>query len=87
MKPNKNILPHLKVHLLTGKTITHNQAQEMWGTNRLAEYIRRLRKQMTITTTMVHEGNDVYGVYSLPVKKENRIKTREYLAQSELKRY
>lgn len=41
----KNIEAHLKIWLLEGKTITHNQAQKLWGTNRLSEFIRRLRRK------------------------------------------
>lgn len=62
----KQVKPRLKVHLLKGKSITHNQAQKMWGTNRLAEYVRRLRKDgMDIDMDMIRKGNDVYGKYYL----------------------
>lgn len=74
---NKNVCAHLEVWLWQGKSITHNQAQKMWGTNRLAEFIRRLRnKGMKIRTELVCEDGDTYGKYSLeqPVK-QNRIKT------------
>jgi hypothetical protein len=73
----KNILPKLKAYLLQGKSISHNQALRRFGTNRLSEYVRRLRHyhQMTIETKMVIEGEDSYAVYSIPKeKKENRIK-------------
>jgi hypothetical protein len=41
----KNVEARLKIHLLEGKTITHNQALTKFGTNRLAEFIRRLRNK------------------------------------------
>lgn len=84
----KNVEPRLKVHLLQGKTITHNQAQRLWGTNRLAEYIRRLRKDgMKIQMLMVYENGDSFGVYSIPkTVKKNRITSGEYLKQAEYKR-
>lgn len=79
---SKQVLPRLKVWLLEGKRITSNQALRMFGTNRLAEFIRRLRKEhgMKITTELVSEDGDVYGVYYLdPLflrrKKRNLIKS------------
>lgn len=75
---NKNVLAHLKVWLLSGKRITHNQAQRLWNTNRLAEFIRRLRKDhgMKIKTELVSQDGDTYGEYSLEQKeKVSRIKT------------
>lgn len=74
---NKNVEAHLKVWLLQGRKITHNQALRLWRTNRLAEFIRRLRRRgMNIKTELVSEDGDVYGVYSLEEnKKENRIKS------------
>ena len=80
----KNVEPKLKVWLLQGKTITHNQAQKLWGTNRLAEYIRRLRAAgMKIEMKMTSENGDIFGVYKLiTAPKVDRIKTREYLNQA-----
>lgn len=82
-KKAKNVLPKLKVWILSGKTISDAQAREKFRTNRLSEYIRRLRHdhrikiKMTMTTA---PNGDRYGVYSLEVKqKVDRIKTREYL--------
>lgn len=79
----KQIEAHLKVWLLQGKTITHNQALMMWRTNRLSEYVRRCREDgMNIKTEMVTEGEDTYGVYSLVKKpKVDRIVTRQYMEQ------
>jgi len=81
-KVKKDVLAKLKIWLLHGKSITHNNAQRMWGTNRLAEYIRRLRKDqgMNIEMKMKSFSDGVYGVYKLVIKKKvSRIKSREYL--------
>ena len=80
----KNVEARLKVHLLQGKSITHNQAQAKFGTNRLAEYIRRLRADgMDIITERKIENGSLYGVYRLrTVKKESRIKSRAYMEQA-----
>lgn len=83
MKTQKQVEPRLKIHLLQGKTITHNQAQKIFGTNRLAEYIRRLRRKgMEIDMTMVSEKGDTFGVYRMvnPVRVD-RIATRQYMEQ------
>lgn len=81
----KNVQAHLKIWLLQGKSITHNQAQKMWGTNRLSEYIRRLRHDegMNIVTERKIENGSLFGVYRL-VKKEkvDRIRSREYMNQA-----
>lgn len=67
----KQVKPKLKVYLLLGKSISHNQAQKRWGTNRLASYVNRLRKEMReigfeIVCTMVYgKGREQYGVYKL----------------------
>lgn len=55
----------------------------MWGTNRLAEYVRRLRADgMNISTTKVVEDGELFGVYKLVTKpKVDRIKTRQYMEQ------
>lgn len=77
----KDVLGHLKVHLLQGKTITQNQALKMWRTSRLATYVLRLRKQgMNIITTMRHENGDSFAEYSIPKRtKVNRIAAGTYL--------
>lgn len=79
----KNVEAHLKVWLLEGKTITHNQAQKMWGTNRLAVYVQRLRdKGLDIKMTRETFHGDAFGVYRMDQKqKVDRIVTREYLNQ------
>ncbi len=77
----KNVKKRLKLWLLSEKTITHNQAQKMWGTNRLSEFIRRLRHDdnMNISMKMVYEGKDSYGVYSwVKEKKVSRIVSGTY---------
>lgn len=62
----KQVKEKLRAHLLKGRTITHNQAQAKWHTNRLAEYVRRLRMEgMDIITEMVRKGDDVYGKYKM----------------------
>jgi hypothetical protein len=77
----KNVEAHLKVHLLRGKSISHNQAQRLFGTNRLAEYIRRLRaKGMKITMKMEDDGDSRYGVYRLEkTEVVSKIQTRQYI--------
>ena len=76
-KKQKQVLARLKVWLLQGKTITHNQAQKMWSTNRLAEYVRRLRHdyhQMKISMTWITDKNgDRYGQYKLESKPKKKI--------------
>lgn len=78
----KNVLPRLKTHLLQGKSITHIEALRMFGTNRLAEYIRILRHEhkMKIECVYVNDDNgNVYGLYRLVQKpKVSKITTREY---------
>ena len=80
----KNVEAHLKIWLMKGREITHNEAQKMWGTNRLAEFIRRLRAQgMEIEMRMTNFNGDVYGVYRMVQKpKVDRIATRQYLQQA-----
>lgn len=82
MKDGKNILPRLKVFLLEGNTITHLEAQRRFGTNRLAEYIRRLRSkphELEIDCKMIKEGVDTFGRYSIaPKQKVNRIAEQTY---------
>lgn len=76
---NKNVEARLKIWLLRGREITHNQALRLFGTNRLAEFIRRLRKKgLKIKTELVSEDGDVYGVYYLDplfLRRKKRIKT------------
>lgn len=76
---NKNVEARLKIWLLRGKEITHNQALRLFGTNRLAEFIRRLRKKgLKIKTELISENGDVYGVYYLDplfLRRKKRIKT------------
>lgn len=60
----KQVEHNLRLHLSQGHKITHNQALLLWKTNRLAEYVRRLRVAgMDIKTEMVSENGDVFGVY------------------------
>jgi hypothetical protein len=68
----KQVLARLKIWLLEGKTITHNECLRMWRSSRLAEYIRRLRHdhQMKISTTMIRENGDVFGRYQLVTKEK-----------------
>jgi len=82
MKTEKNVEKHLRLWLLAGNTITHNEAQKKWGTNRLAEFIRRLRhdrgkQSLKIEMTMVSENGDTYGVYKwIPDEKpKSKVKT------------
>lgn len=84
MTNKKNVEPRLKIWLLENKSISHNEAQKMWGTNRLAEYIRRLRNQgMNIEMKMTTSEGDTFGVYRLVQQpKIDRIQTRQYLNQA-----
>lgn len=82
MKPEKkHVEKRLRLWLLSGRTITHNQAQKLFGTNRLAEFVRRLRhdrgkQSLNIEMTMVTHNGDTFGVYKyVPEKKMSRIKT------------
>lgn len=80
----KNVEARLKIHLLQGKSITHNEALRLFGTNRLAEYVRRLREDgMPVITEKVNQGRvNSYGRYYLkPKAKVDRIKSREYMNQ------
>lgn len=77
----KNVLPRLKTHLLQGKSITHIEALRMFGTNRLAEFIRQLRHDhgLNIEMTWVVRNGSRFGEYRLAKKKRtSRITTREY---------
>ena len=67
MSKQKQVEARLKVWLLQGKEITHNRAQRLWGSNRLAEFIRRLRRDhgMKIITELVSENGSTYGLYYL----------------------
>lgn len=65
------VKPRLKVHLLMGKRVTHNQAQVWWKTNRLASYVWRLQKEFKEIGKYIHcqmvylKNGQQYGVYSL----------------------
>lgn len=77
----KDILPRLKLWLLSGKEITHIQALRKFGTNRLSEYVRRLRRNenMNIVTITRIENGSMFGVYKyVPKEKVSRIVTQEY---------
>lgn len=66
----KQVKARLKIWLLRNFTITHNQAQRMWSTNRIAIYIHQLRKEgMKIDTKMVYNGRDQYAVYQIHSNK------------------
>lgn len=81
----KNVEPKLKAWLLQGKKITHNEAQKMFKTNRLAEYIRRLRVDhgMNIEMTRTIWNGEIFGVYRLVKKpKVDRLKNRAYMDQA-----
>ncbi len=61
----QQVLPRLKAHLLSGKSITPLQALERYGTMRLPVYILRLRqKGYRIKTEMVTKGKKTYAKYS-----------------------
>lgn len=80
----RQIEARLKVWLLQGNKITFPEAWRMYKTNRLSEYIRRLRVAgLPIKTEMVTENGDTFAVYYLEKKpKVDRIQTREYLNQA-----
>lgn len=86
MKPQptakqSQVLPKLKIHLLRGKTITALQALQLFGTMRLAEYIRILRHdhKLKIETKMVEENGKHFAEYWLPRQERvSRISTRQY---------
>lgn len=77
----KNVEARLKVWLLKGKTITHLQAEKVFQTNRISEYVRRLRnKGMDIKTEMVIKDGSLFGRYYMDFpKKKSRIKSKAYL--------
>lgn len=62
------ILPRLKIHLLEGERISTLDGLKLFQTMRLSEYIRRLRKTLTIECDMVTDPNTGkrYGVYYIP---------------------
>lgn len=81
-KPDpKHVQKRLRLWLLSGKTITSKEAWIMFRTSRLAEYIRRCKRNdgLNIETKMVVENGDTFARYSL-IKEEkvNRIKSGEY---------
>jgi hypothetical protein len=76
MKPkSKQVLPHLKVWLLQGKTITQNQALKLWRTSRLSVFIHRLRKDhgMKIRTELKYSADDSFAEYSLIITKKKKL--------------
>lgn len=79
-KKEKQVLAHLKIWLLQGKTITQSQALKMWKTSRLAAYIYRLRHgyhQMQIAKTMIYEKNgDQYAKYHLESRPKKKVNHR-----------
>jgi hypothetical protein len=86
MKSEKrNVLAKLKIWLLQGKTITGLQALNKFGTMRLAEYVRVLRKDhgLDIKMQWVVKNGKRFGEYWLTKpKRENRISTRQYMQQA-----
>lgn len=72
----KHVEVKLRNWLWQGKSITHNEAQKRWRTNRLAEYVRRLRRKgEKILTTMTTYDGDRFAVYSIPKRqKASKIK-------------
>jgi ABC-type enterochelin transport system ATPase subunit len=77
----KHVEPRLLLWLQSGKTITSNEALTVFETNRISEYVARLRKKgHKIETKMVIENGSIFGRYSMPKeKKVSRIKSKEYL--------
>lgn len=64
IKGEKQIKARLKVWLMLGKKISHNQAQKLWHTNRLASYIHRLRKDgLKIQKKMIITPRETYAIY------------------------
>lgn len=64
IKGEKQIKARLKVWLMLGKKISHNQAQKLWHTNRLASYIHRLRKEgLKIQKKMIITPRETYAIY------------------------
>lgn len=70
----KQVLAHLKAWLLQGKEVTSNEALRMWRTNRISEYVRRLRATgMNIETIMHYNGCESYGSYKLIIPKKKKL--------------
>lgn len=70
------ILPRLKIHLLQGERISTLDGLKLFQTMRLSEYIRRLRKTLTIECDLVTDPKTGkrYGVYYIPkTTKKQRI--------------
>lgn len=80
----KNVERRLRNWLNAGRKITHNKAQQLWSTNRLAAFIYKLRKDgMDIRMDWVKYNGDVFGEYYVLKKpKVSRIKTRQYMNQA-----
>lgn len=78
---SNNVLPRLKVHLLKGNSITSLEALKMFGTMRIAEFIRKLRhdQSLPIETRLVRANGKTFGEYFIPkTKKESRISNQTY---------
>lgn len=77
----KQVEVKLRNWLLLGRKISHTQAHKKWRSNRLSEFIRRLRKKgYKIITKMVSDRKtgDRYGVYHMDplfLRSKKRIKT------------
>lgn len=66
IRGEKQIKSRLKIWLLLGKQITHNQAQKLWRTNRIASYVHRLRRDgMNVKTKMIITPKETYAIYFL----------------------
>lgn len=77
MIDRKQIQSRVKVHLLSGKSITHNECLKMFKGSRLAASIYRLRKDgLNITGTMHYEPDGTqymrYKLEKKPLKKVRR---------------
>jgi hypothetical protein len=78
--PNKNVEARLLIWLQQGKSITAVEAIREFGTNRISEYVRRLRnKNHKIETEIVTENGSQFGRYYMDrPKKVSKIKSQEY---------
>lgn len=71
----KQIIPHLKVWLLLGKSISQREAIKKWNAYRLSHsiFILRTKFGMNIQTTMKTTRDSVYAEYRLvkpkPIKQ------------------
>lgn len=66
----KQVLPRLKIHLLAGERISTLDGLKLFGTMRLSEYVRRLRRNYyyNVICDMVTDPKTGkrYGVYHIP---------------------